>query len=82
VRKSQEIIEAIRQQLSLAPGAESTADLLFTLETVSCLGACGLAPVMVINDKVYPKVNPAKVRELIKEIQAREAGSNGEKTLN
>lgn len=82
VQKSQEIIETLRQVLSLAPGEETTADLLFSLETVSCLGACGLAPVMVINEKVYPQVNPAKVRELIKEIRAKEAANRGEETFN
>jgi len=75
VRKSQEIIEAIRRDLSLPPHEESTRDLLFTLETVSCLGACGLAPVMLINERVYPKVTPAKVREILEEIRTKEGGA-------
>ncbi|MBS3943232.1 MAG: NAD(P)H-dependent oxidoreductase subunit E [Dethiobacter sp.] len=74
VRKSQEIIEAIRRALSLSPHEESTQDLMFTLETVSCLGACGLAPVMLVNDRVHPKVTPAKVREIVNEIRLKEGG--------
>ena len=41
-------------------------DLLFTVETVSCLGACGLAPAITVNGKVYPSMTPDKARELIK----------------
>lgn len=74
VRNSREIIETVRRDLSLSPHEESTSDLLFTLETVSCLGACGLAPVMLINDKVHRKVTPAGVREIIDEIRLREDG--------
>ena len=39
--------------------------MLFTIETVSCLGACGLAPVITINDKVYPKMTPESSIEII-----------------
>ena len=48
--------------------------MLFTLETVSCLGACGLAPVVVINDEVHGEMNRAKVNELIDSIIKKEAG--------
>jgi len=40
---------------------------MFTVETVSCLGACGLAPVMVVNDKVYGEVTPTRISEIIDE---------------
>lgn len=73
VKKSKEIIKAIRTELGLGAGEDTTADLLFTLETVSCLGACGLAPVMVINDRVYGKMTPERAREIIKEVREKEA---------
>ena len=47
----------------------TTDDMLFTLETVSCLGACGLAPVLTVNDKVYPAMTPDKASELIHELR-------------
>ena len=43
----------------------TTDDLGFTVETVSCLGACGLAPVLTVNDKVYPAMTPDKASELV-----------------
>ena len=47
----------------------TTDDMLFTLETVSCLGACGLAPVLTVNDKVYPAMTPDAAVELIRELR-------------
>ena len=44
--------------------------MLFTVETVSCLGACGLAPVLMVNDEVYPAMTPELVTELIKKLKA------------
>lgn len=41
----------------------------FTVETVSCLGACGLAPVLTVNDKVYPAMTPDKAAALIEELR-------------
>ena len=64
VRKSVPIIEAIRRELELSEEKETTDDLLFTVETVSCIGACGLAPVITVNDKVYPSMTPEKAVEL------------------
>jgi NADH-quinone oxidoreductase subunit E len=43
--------------------------MLFTVETVSCLGACGLAPVLTVNDTVYPKMTPDAAAELIHELR-------------
>ncbi len=56
VRGSMPVLNAIKNKLELTNGAMTTEDGLFSLETVSCLGACGLAPVVVINDKVYPQM--------------------------
>ena len=65
VRKSIPILNALKKELKLADGEKTTEDLLFTVETVSCLGACGLAPVLNVNDKVYPAMTPEKAIELL-----------------
>lgn len=72
VKQSDGILEALREELGLSGSATTTPDLLFTLETVSCLGACGLAPVLVINDDVYGQMTPGRARELIQTIIAQE----------
>jgi len=47
--------------------------VMFTVETVSCLGACGLAPVITVNDKVYAEMTPDKASELIKQLREGDA---------
>ena len=56
VRGSMPVLNAIRAKLNIPTGQLTSENGLFSLETVSCLGACGLAPVVVINDKVYPQM--------------------------
>lgn len=56
VRGSMPVLNAIRNKLDLKEGQLTSDNGLFSLETVSCLGACGLAPVVVINEKVYPQM--------------------------
>lgn len=56
VRGSMPVLNAIRAKLNMPEGQLTSDSGLFSLETVSCLGACGLAPVVVINDKVYPQM--------------------------
>ncbi len=56
VRGSMPVLNAIRNKLDLKEGQLTSENGLFSLETVSCLGACGLAPVVVINGKVYPQM--------------------------
>lgn len=56
VRGSMPVLNAIRAKLNMPEGQLTSDNVLFSLETVSCLGACGLAPVVVINDKVYPQM--------------------------
>ena len=58
MRKSIPILNALRDKLGLSDSKKTTDDNKFTVETVSCLGACGLAPVMTVNDKVYPAMTP------------------------
>lgn len=68
VKDSIPILDALTEQLGLKPGQSTTSDMQFTLEKVSCLGACGLAPVVVIDDRVYGQVTPASVKPLLDEI--------------
>lgn len=72
VKGSMKLVDNLYKKLKLSPEKHTTDDMLFTIETVSCLGACGLAPVMVINDKVYGAVDPAKIDQIIDEIVAEE----------
>ena len=72
VKKSTTIIDAIRTKLNLTVTNNTTKDMLFTLETVSCLGACGLAPAMVIDNEVYGQVSPEKVTEIIDDMIKQE----------
>ena len=75
VKGSAGILEALYKKLGVHSGKNTTPDMLFTVETVSCLGACGLAPAMVINEKVYGQVTPEKAVALIEGIiQEEEKG--------
>lgn len=65
VRKSIPILDKLRKELNLSETKTTTDDLMFSLETVSCLGACGLAPAMTVNDKVYGAMTPEKAMELL-----------------
>lgn len=65
VRGSMPVLDAINRKLKLKDGVFTTSDGLFTVETVSCLGACGLAPVVVINEKVYPQVTGDTMNAII-----------------
>lgn len=69
VRKSIPILEKLRKELGLSEVKPTTDDLMFTVETVSCLGACGLAPVITVNEKVYGAMTPEKVVELLKTLK-------------
>ena len=64
---------AIREYLELEGKQKTSADGLFTLETVACLGACGLAPVVTVNDKVHSKMTPELAIELLEELKKEEA---------
>lgn len=72
VRGSTAVIEAIRKKLNVTAKKNTTDDMMFTFETVSCLGACGLAPVLVIDDEVHGMTTPEKAIQLIKEIEEKE----------
>ena len=69
VRQSIPILEKLRETLNLKEGQATTDDFVFTVETVSCLGACGLAPVLMVNDTVHPSMTPEKVVALVQELR-------------
>ena len=73
VKDSVPILDAIRKRLGLDGKRNTTPDMLFTVETVACLGACGLAPVVVIDDKVHGQMTPETAVKLVEEIIAQEA---------
>lgn len=74
VKKSTGILERLQKRLKVSADSPTTPDMLFTLETVSCLGACGLAPVVVVNEKVHGSMTPAKASALVDQIVKEEAG--------
>lgn len=73
VKKSESIIKTLEEELGLNQTKKTSEDLMFTLETVACLGACGLAPVVVVNEDVYGEMNPEKTKALIERIRKEEA---------
>jgi len=66
VRGGKKNAEIIEKELEVKPG-ETTTDRRFTYETIRCLGACGLAPVIVVNEEVYGRVKPSKVKEILEQ---------------
>ncbi len=76
VRKSVPILEEFYNTLGVSEEKNTTDDMLFTVETVSCLGACGLAPVCTVNDHVHPAMTPEKAKELIQALREEAANEN------
>ena len=71
VRGAENILKAIREELGVGL-EETSADGAFTVEGVRCLGACGLAPVMMVDDDVYGKLDPKRTKRILRQI--REGG--------
>ena len=71
VNGSKEIEAAIEEELQIHDG-ETTADNLFTLNNVACLGCCSLAPVMMINGETYGRLTGAKAKAILREIRKKE----------
>lgn len=72
VRKSQPIYDAIRDYMQLTGKRKTDAEGLFTLETVACLGACGLSPVLTIDGEVHAKMTPDSALALLDTIRKEE----------
>ena len=80
VRGSDRILEDIETRFQLAPGGTSD-DRMFTLETVACFGSCALAPVVLVDDSVKGRMNPAKTREALEGIQEKANGAETDKSI-
>ena len=74
VKGAQRVIDKFSEILNIGPG-ETTEDGLFTLDALRCIGACGIAPAVTINGKVYPKMDPAQVPEVIESYKKEEASA-------
>ena len=72
VKGSGKLVDVLRNKLGLTEKKKTTDDMLFTVETVSCLGACGLAPVMLVNERVYGQVIPERAEEILAEYERLE----------
>jgi len=73
VRGGKKIIEKLKELIEIDVG-ETTKDMKFSLQVVRCMGACGLAPAIRVNDKVYKRVNPNKLQIILKQY-GKEGGS-------
>ncbi len=71
VKGAQQVIDKFSDILGIKPG-ETTADGLFTIDALRCIGACGIAPAVTINGKVYPKMTVDKVQSVVNEYKALE----------
>ncbi len=64
VRGGKDVLQKLKEVLSIDVG-ETTDDKVFSLQVMRCIGACGLAPAMSVNNKVYKQVNPNKVQNIL-----------------
>lgn len=71
VKGSEKVLSELERVLGVKADTHPTADGLFSISALRCVGACGLAPVMMVNGKVYGKVTPAKAVEIVNEYKAR-----------
>lgn len=74
VKGAQQILDKFAELIGIKPG-ETSADGLFTLDALRCIGACGIAPAVTINGKVYPKLTVDAVPKVIDEYKALEANN-------
>lgn len=65
VRGASEVLAAIRDHIGLKEGESTTSDLRYTLETVACIGCCGLAPVIMANDDTHGRLDPSNVSAIL-----------------
>lgn len=72
VKKSTDILKAIKSHLSLKDDQNTSSDMMFTIELVSCLGTCGLAPAVMINEEVHGLLTKESIVEILRDIQAEE----------
>ena len=71
VKGAQQVIDKFSEILGIKAG-ETTADGLFTIDALRCIGACGIAPAVTINGKVYPKVSVSSIQGIVDSYKAQE----------
>jgi len=74
VKGASEIIKEIQKELQVKIGG-TTKDRYYTLSTARCFGACGLAPVMMVDDEVYGRLNPQKSRQILRDLRGAQPGN-------
>lgn len=74
VKGAESIISRLRADMAIAEGEDTTNDGQFTLENVACVGACSIAPVVIVNKKVYGGVNPNKASTILKDYEGTKKG--------
>ena len=72
VKGAQQVLDRLAEELDI-PVGETTEDGLFTLEATRCLGACGLAPVIMINDEVYGRLSPDDIPDILDKYKSTNA---------
>jgi NADH-quinone oxidoreductase subunit E len=73
VKQSLPVLDALHAKLGTSEKHKTSGDGMFTVETVACLGACGLAPVLVIDEQVYGQMTPQRAVELVEAIETDES---------
>jgi NADH-quinone oxidoreductase subunit E len=68
VRRAPAVLDEVKRQLGIEPG-ETADDMRFTLETVNCLGACALGPIVVVDGTYYGQMAPGKVKKILKQLK-------------
>ena len=66
VRGAQDVLDEFKKQLGIQVG-ETSEDDMFSLDAIRCVGACGLAPVVSVNEKIYGRVHPKHVKDIVAE---------------
>jgi NADH-quinone oxidoreductase subunit E len=74
---SLEILEKMREHLKMGPKQDTTDNTLFSIEEVACLGACGIAPVITVDEEVFGKLEPENAVEIISRYEEAEKGKEG-----
>jgi NADH:ubiquinone oxidoreductase subunit E len=70
VRVATEILDAFKDEFKISEG-ETAEDMSITLETVGCVGCCGLAPVVTVNEEIAGEVNEDKFQDLVRDIRSK-----------
>jgi NADH:ubiquinone oxidoreductase subunit E len=80
VRGGKEVLDAMKKRLGIDVG-QTTADRLFSLEVGRCFGACGMAPVVMVNDDVHQRVKPARIGAVLDAYLGDDAAGDKEECL-